>query len=240
MGGAKPVGTTRASRGRPGRIATAALITLLCLGGCTGPALRETPPGAPAAAPFYTVRAGDTLYSIAVRHGLDYRDVARWNQLGDGSLIYPGQRLRLAPGTAADPVAVAAHESPSDFDGRNWDWPTDGPVVATFGSSPKTASGIHIGGRLGQPVRAAAAGEVVYAGSGLQGYGKLVIVRHDAHFLSAYGHNETLIAREGERVSSGQTIASLGRGPGQRPLLHFEIRRDGEPVDPLLYLPAHR
>ena len=222
------------------RIATVTImaVVVLVLGACAGTDSQVR--SAPSPSGFYTVRSGDTLYSIARRFGLDSRELARWNQLGDGSLIYPGQRLRLGPGGGAARAPTSPLGRPTDVPVGDWRWPTDGPVLAGFGTSQKTASGIHIGGRLGQPVIAAAAGEVVYAGSGLPGYGKLLIVRHNASFLSAYGHNEALLAREGERVTAGQPIASLGLGPGQQPLLHFEIRRNGEPVDPLVYLPVRR
>jgi lipoprotein NlpD len=101
-------------------------------------------------------------------------------------------------------------------------------------------SGIGIGGREGQPVRAAAAGRVVYAGGGLIGYGQLVIIKHDETFLSAYGYNSELLVTQGQDVASGATIALMGQGPGRQPRLHFEIRRNGVPVDPLLFVSAPR
>ncbi len=108
---------------------------------------------------------------------------------------------------------------------------------ARFGATAKTQSGVQIGGRLGQPVRAAASGDVVYAGGGLPGYGQLLIIKHDDTWLSAYGHNEELLVREGQGVRQGQEIARMGRGPGGQPMLHFEIRRNGAPLDPLRLLP---
>jgi lipoprotein NlpD len=207
----------------------------------------ERPAAGAAASAFYTVRSGDTLYSIAARHGVDYRQLAQWNDLGDGSLIYPGQRLRLRPAGPATDRAGSGARAPAiparaaaDLPVRAWRWPAEGPVVEGFGASAKTASGIHIGGRSGQPVMAAADGEVVYSGSGLPGYGQLVIVRHNALYLSAYGYNDTLLVREGETVTAGQQIARMGEGPGRRLVLHFEIRRNGEPVNPLGYLPGRR
>lgn len=207
----------------------------------------ERPAAGAAASAFYTVRPGDTLYSIAARHGVDYRQLAQWNDLGDGSLIYPGQRLRLRPAGRAPGGAVPGGGTPvspargaADLPVRAWRWPAEGPVVEGFGASAKTASGIHIGGDRGQAVMAAAGGEVVYSGSGLPGYGQLVIVRHNASYLSAYGYNDTLLVREGETVTAGQQIARMGEGPGRRPVLHFEIRRGGEPVNPLAYLPDRR
>jgi lipoprotein NlpD len=209
----------------------------------------------------YTVQAGDTLYEIAFRHSLDYRDLAAWNGLGDGSMIRPGQTLRLSPpsggglaasrsGSASAP-ATRSGSSPAATSARNtrpaagagkapadWRWPTTGRVLSAFGRNPKNPNGLQIGGKAGQEIRAAAGGEVVYSGSGLIGYGQLIIVKHSEAYLSAYGHNRELSVREGQRVTAGQVIASMGEGPGKTPLLHFEIRQNGKPVDPILFLPA--
>ncbi len=119
-----------------------------------------------------------------------------------------------------------------------WSWPTDGRIVARFGADNGIASGIGIGGREGQPVRAAAAGTVVYAGGGLIGYGQLVIIKHDEIFLSAYGYNAELLVTQGQTIARGATIALMGQGPGRQPRLHFEVRRNGTPVDPLLFVQA--
>lgn len=97
--------------------------------------------------------------------------------------------------------------------------------------------GIDIGGELGDPIFAAAAGEVVYAGSGLLGYGNLIIINHNALYLSAYAHNRRILVMEGQSIKAGQKIAEMGRSGVEKPMLHFEIRRDGKPVDPLQYLP---
>ena len=121
-----------------------------------------------------------------------------------------------------------------------WSWPTDGRIVTRFGADDGIASGIGIGGREGQPVRAAAAGRVVYAGGGLIGYGQLVIIKHDETFLSAYGYNSELLVTQGQDVARGATIALMGQGPGRQPRLHFEVRRNGVPVDPLLFVSAPR
>ncbi len=118
-----------------------------------------------------------------------------------------------------------------------WVWPTEGSVKSAFGSGSLGGKGIDIAGRVGQPVRAAAAGEVVYSGSGLIGYGQLIIVKHNETFLSAYGHNSRLAVQEGDRVKAGEAIAQMGEGPGKQPVLHFEVRRNGKPVDPMNYLP---
>lgn len=214
----------------------------LCLAatGC-GSALSWTPE-------YYVVRPGDTLYSISFDYRLDRRDLVAWNRLGDGSMIYVGQKLRLTgpanKGQQATTSGSASSGRSSPSPARKtprpvavWQWPTEGTVIAAYGSSSKTKSGVQIGGRDGQPVRSAAVGEVVYSGSGLAGYGQLLIVKHNENYLSAYGHNGSLLVSEGERVNIGQQIARMGMGPGRRAMLHFEIRRDGAPVDPVRYLP---
>ena len=119
-----------------------------------------------------------------------------------------------------------------------WRWPHSGTVIANFSASGKVNKGIDIAGKSGDSVRAAAGGSVVYAGSGLLGYGNLVIVNHSDQYLSAYGHNRKILVKEGESVQSGQTIAELGNSGTERPMLHFEIRKNGNPVNPAYYLPA--
>lgn len=137
----------------------------------------------------------------------------------------PGQRAPAATATTA---------------GQRWQWPTDGPVISEFGSDEAIASGIGIGGQAGQSINAAADGNVVYAGSGLNRYGQLVIIKHDDSFLSAYGYNDRLLVSQGDDVRQGQKIAEMGFGPQRTARLHFEIRRDGVPVDPAQYLSAQR
>ena len=199
--------------------------------------------GSPSASGTHTVRQGETLSVIAARYRLDYRDLARWNRLGDGSLIYPGQRIRLTPpGNRAETTTVAGTATrvpppPSD-PSPAWSWPTYGKIVSEFDGQQGAGTGLVIAGKSGQPVRAAASGRVVYSGSGLIGYGQLIIVKHNNTFLSAYGHNASLLVKEGEAITKGQRIATMGEGPGQEPRLHFEIRRNGRPVDPGRYLPA--
>jgi len=210
--------------------------------GSTGRGVSSTsrvPPGSRPA--FHTVRSGETLYSIARRYGLSVKQLAAWNKLGDGTLIYVNQRLRLAPpGSAASSPGAPqpAAEAPP-----RWQWPVSGEVLSRYGESPLTASGIQIGGRAGDPVRAAAAGQVVYSGSGLVGYGELLIIKHSDNWLTAYGYNQVRLVAEGERVAAGQQIARMGEGPlpggsKRRAMLHFEIRRIGQPLDPLTMLPA--
>ncbi|MDY7559373.1 peptidoglycan DD-metalloendopeptidase family protein [Pseudomonas sp. 10B1] len=120
-----------------------------------------------------------------------------------------------------------------------WAWPSNGILIGKFSSNGSLNKGIDIAGDLGQPVLAASDGSVVYAGSGLRGYGELIIIKHSDTYVSAYGHNRRLLVREGEQVKVGQTIAEMGSTGTDRVKLHFEIRRQGKPVDPLEFLP-HR
>ncbi len=212
----------------------------------------------------YEVVRGDTLYSIAFRFGLDHRTLARWNRIDSPYTIYPGQTLRLsAPAGASRPSAPSpartarttppqretaaaprrqspqrstADRSASGSPPGHWAWPVDGEVIKAFAPDPDGKQGINISGAEGSPVKASAAGRVVYSGSGLVGYGNLVIIKHSGDYLTAYGYNRELLVREGEEVRQGQTIARMGTNAG-RPMLHFELRRDGNPVDPQRYLP---
>jgi lipoprotein NlpD len=268
------------------------------IGGCasTGPApvedrsLHRSPrPRAPVPAQrsvsggTYRVQRGDTLYSIAFRHGLDYRELADWNGIPSPYTIYPGRELRLAPARsravakapppapppsppAAKPPAAVAAAPPSANAGTPsrvgppnapppavvppapptassgdiaWRWPADGSVIGGYVAGDPMRQGIDIAGEAGAPVRAAADGTVVYSGNGLIGYGELIIVKHNPAFLSAYGHNRKRLVQEGERVKAGQTIAEMGSSGATRDELHFEIRKNGKPSNPLDYLP-HR
>lgn len=138
--------------------------------------------------------------------------------------------------------AEASSEQPAaDGDAPDaWRWPTDGELVGTFGNGRVFGQGLDIAGEAGQPIRATAAGEIVYSGDGLQAYGPLIIIRHSAEYLSAYAHNRDVRVSEGDRVEQGERIASMGRPPDEDALLHFEIRRNGEPVDPLDFLDDRR
>ncbi len=217
---------------------------------------------------YRIVRSGDTLYSIAFERGIDYRELAAWNGIAAPYLIKPGQRLRLtapphtpravakpppapaAPAPQAPPRTARATPSPApwtdsppvrtphfEVSKSGWIWPTDGTIIRSF-STRRGNKGIDIAGRAGQSVRAAAPGRVVYAGSGLRGYGKLIIVKHNETFLSAYAHNRKMLVSEGSIVTRGQPIGEMGRsGNSERVKLHFEIRRRGVPVNPLRYLP---
>nr|WP_100689753.1 peptidoglycan DD-metalloendopeptidase family protein [Marinobacter aromaticivorans] len=121
--------------------------------------------------------------------------------------------------------------------GIPWRWPHPGTVIAGYSASGKVNKGVDIAGKAGDAVRAAAEGNVVYAGNGLLGYGNLIIVNHNEHYLSAYAHNRRILVAEGEKVKAGQVIAELGSSGAGRPMLHFEIRKNGNPVDPAHYLP---
>lgn len=212
------------------------------------------------AADWYTVEAGDTLFSIAWRFRMQLSDLAAWNQLGDGSLIFVGQRIRLRPPPgfpAASPAAAAGSRagaaapapggggtasapsasSASSAGAVRWQWPAQGRVDARGARSRPGDYGVRILGQRGQEVAAAAGGKVMYAGDGLRAYGLLVIVRHTPQWLSAYGHNERILVREGDEVRAGQPIAAMGIGPGNAAMLHFEIRRGGKPVEPMNLLP---
>jgi lipoprotein NlpD len=300
-----------------------------------------TKPVAPARTPIpggsYVVVKSDTLYSIAFRKGVDFRDLAQWNGIAAPYTIWPGQRLTLSPPSGRTVAAHAAHASPASsptvvsapshppvaastaatapapgfepvttppatpavaataaaasattatqvaapikkpavpavtatttivpvagvptpapatvpppapapvaagasraVSGVNWRWPADGSLLSRF-QSGDAIPGIEIAGKPGDPVRAAADGVVVYSGNGLVGYGELVIIKHNESFLSAYGHNRKRLVKEGQRVSAGQQIAEMGSTGSTRNELEFQIRKDGNPVDPLGYLPS--
>jgi lipoprotein NlpD len=256
-----------------GAVTRAIRIVGLCcvlLSGCadTGGAERAT----------YIVRPQDSLYSIAWRHDLDFRDLARWNHIGPDYRIAVGQTLVLRPTgevavpatqrsalampsagatTAApkpvpqsrlprapdlpqvskptrlaDAAATPAPEPAGPAASIKWVWPTD----RTSAPRPVPGGGILLLGRLGQEVRAASAGRVVYIGSGLRGYGKLIIIKHGESLLSAYAHNREFLVHEGQEVVAGEGIARMGEGPHQVAALYFEIRQNGKPIDPLPYL----
>jgi len=214
----------------------------MAIAACAGPDRRSDAPDS------HVVRSGETLYSIARRYGLDYRDIARWNGIGRDYLIHPGDRLRLSrpaggAAVAAGPVPAhtpaASRASPDDpaYRPPSWRWPVDVGTVAGIVRQPSGGVGLRIDGGLNQPILAAADGKVVYTGSALRGYGQLVIVNHVRGWLTAYGHNAAVQVEEGQEVRAGQQIASMGLGPGQQAMLYFEIRLEGEPLDPLTQLP---
>jgi lipoprotein NlpD len=292
-------------------------LTLLVLGGCQGPGPApvkdKTQPPAKTAAKITTaapkpsqdgqhiVQKGDTLYAIAFQNGLDYRDLAFWNNLTSPDVIKIGQVLRLSPpddsagrarGVETLPVRDSALSSPKLLDAGpelltepkaqrlpyseanwavvsgtkpgsatdapkpsempqaatanlansvaqdEWRWPANGRLLGTFGQGG--GKGIDIAGERHTPILAAAPGKVVYSGDGLRGYGKMLIVKHSDEFLTAYAHNQTLLAKEGDWVRGGQKIAEMGDTDSDRVKLHFEVRQFGKPLDPLKYLPERK
>ena len=251
----------------------------------------------------YVVQKGDTLYSIALEHGLDYKEISEWNNIGKGNVIRTGQQLKLMqsakvipvtpPRTAAEaknaapeglvktqpkalkvpyseqaaiqpeaaavaPVsnnhAVAAPEKPQlkvaedkkertqgegDDEEVDWVWPVQGKLIGRFNDAGGV-KGLDIAGQSGQAIFASAPGKVVYSGSGLRGYGKLIIIKHNKTYLSAYAHNSKILVNEGQNVLKGQKIAEMGDSDADQVKLHFEIRRLGKPVDPAKYLPGDK
>lgn len=253
----------------------------------------------------YVVQKGDTLYSIAFNHGLDYREIAGLNGIQNPDVIKIGQEIRLLQADAAaaarpapeikpeagarpeeipvkdqprvaklpyseqalaeaekmqeaaqkltpaapvradpkpetrpapKPVAAENHAGEADEDTVEWGMPANGKVIGEFSESDNQ-KGIDVGGKRGQAVMASAAGKVVYSGSGLRGYGKLVIIKHNKTYLSAYAHNDQILVKEGQTVTKGQKIAEMGNTDADQVKLHFEIRKFGKPVDPAKYLP---
>ncbi|WP_230425632.1 peptidoglycan DD-metalloendopeptidase family protein [Spartinivicinus ruber] len=211
----------------------------------------------------HIVKPGETLYSIAWRYGWDYRTLAAANNIKSPYLIHPQQRIRLSSTIlstkqterglqkltkkqpkktvnvtkAKKPTAKSVKKRTSKSGNIAWIWPVKGRVIENFTTKGKVNKGIDIGGKLGQPVNAAADGKVVYAGGGLLGYGKLVIIKHNHQFLSAYAHNRKLLVKEGDKVQAGQKIAEIGATGTTMAKLHFEIRQNGTPVNPLKFLP---
>lgn len=343
-----------------------ALVLLASLAGCIDPqvGVRRTGPGSysngenrvarsagnGSATAVHTVQKGETLYAISFKYAVDFRDIARWNRIGEPYTIYPNQQLVVRDPTAApvlkasairpnpplstnssnsnvvvtaiptqaessiqhinagtaveagngvsvgaisqpaplanaqpldmpsgftdsppptSSVATTASNRPSVLPsaapaivseadivapasaaempnqgvkptaGSNgWGWPVQGKLISSFASADPGRQGIDIAGNFGDSVYAAKAGEVVYSGRGIIGYGELIVIKHDDATLTAYGHNRRRIVTEGQKIKQGETIAEMGRDPQGRALLHFELRRNGKPVDPLGVLPA--
>ena len=212
----------------------------------------------------YEVKHRDSIYKIAWAFGVDFLDIAEYNDLKEPYQLTPGEilylrgkpvsttPLDLEAGDLREPVVVKRlpEKKPvvqfqSDQENAPtvtfsqasdaWNWPAEGKLVGKF--SPETGNnGIQISGPEGSPVKATQAGEVVYVGQGLRGYGELVIIKHSEQFLSAYAHNKKILVQEGQAISSGQQIAAMGNTGTRSTMLHFEIRKDGEPVDPLKFL----
>ncbi|WP_339486082.1 peptidoglycan DD-metalloendopeptidase family protein [Pseudomonas sp. EL_65y_Pfl2_R95] len=151
--------------------------------------------------------------------------------------VRPATSTSTVKPVASKPVVATSQVKSVSGTSSGWTWPTKGTVIGRFSSNGSLNKGIDIAGDLGQPVLAASDGSVVYAGSGLRGYGELVIIKHSSTYVSAYGHNRRLLVKEGQKVKAGQAIAEMGSTGTDRVKLHFEIRRQGKPVDPLQFLP---
>jgi lipoprotein NlpD len=301
------------------------VVLVACIAGCAArrpapvverspeaapPAVVEAPSAAPEPAPAppeekalptHTVKRGETLVSIALQYGLDYRELAAWNNILNPAAVKVGQVLVIAappgsapaapsgvatplvtagppiearplgntasakveprgqkvpfseralaqmdaeagvpaPAPASGPETAPVPEPPkragTDIEDIDWMWPVKGKVLAPFTEASK---GMDIAGRKGQPVLAAANGRVIYADAGLRGYGKLVIIRHNDTWLSAYAHNDNILVKEQQEVRKGQKIAEMGASDTDQVKLHFEVRRQGKPVDPAKFLPG--
>ena len=233
---------------------------------------------------FYTVKPGDTLIRIGLDNGQNWKDLMRWNNLGNPNLIEVGQVIRIVPpgvdpatatsrpvttvrvetrsldakpssaiaaasAAASAPATSASAASPPPSPNReaappprdgdddiNWAWPAATPVSTPFDDARN--KGLVFRGKAGDPVYAAADGRVVYAGSGLRGYGNLVILKHNTTYLTAYAHNQTLLVKDDQQVKRGQKIAEMGSTDADGVQLHFEIRKQGKPIDPARLLPA--
>lgn len=251
-----------------------ALLIILFLSGCGGNPVIPVSDLTPQKSKYPTriVLKGDSLYTISWEFGLDYREVALWNNLKPPYKVSPGQKIRLGSFKKSEQLsgdesqvvvkALVNTEVPAqpltrkaqNHSGTSiknsstkveksqelrWSWPSTGRVVSEF-SEAKGNNGIDIVGIDGSPVLAAAAGKIVYAGSGLRGYGLLLILKHNERFLSAYAHNSKLVVDEGDLVRAKQVIAHMGSTGAETVMLHFEIRLDGKPVNPAMYLPVRQ
>ncbi len=212
-----------------------------------------------AASQVYRVQKSDTLYSIAFRFGLDVNQLATINNIPSPYRVHPGQMINLLPGATdstiqivSAPVPLVKPQTPPPVQtpvqpqpvatGRvgQWAWPASGKIISPFSDTYGGNKGIDIGGKLGDPVSATAAGKVVYCGTGLRGYGLLIIIKHNQQYLSAYAHNSRALVKEGDVVKQGQVIAKMGSSDATHVMLHFEIRQSGRPVDPLGLLPPRK
>jgi lipoprotein NlpD len=214
----------------------------------------------------HIVAKGETLYSIAFACGEDVRTVAGWNHIRPPYTIYPNQQIRLSPPPAPvvttprariDHVPIAApprhtvvktyaqtsnsaKAKQTNSQKISWQWPTNGKIINTYAAKDTGKKGLDIAGKTGQPIYAAASGVVVYSGDGLRGYGRLIIIKHNDTYFSAYAHNRRLLVKDDQKVNKGQHIADMGNTEADQTMLHFEVRRDGKPVNPMQYLPKRR
>lgn len=230
---------------------------------------------------YYTVKPGDTLYSIALDFGLDWKDLAKANGLSDPNKLAIGQKLLVQGVGGSTPAAAAQSKATAPADDSSgvvvtpvvppsvakpidaqpgvskpaplpdqtaksepapanasygFIWPSNGKIIQ--GYKPGVNKGVDLAVKVGDPVMASQAGKVVYSGNALRGYGNLIIIKHEGNLLTAYAHNKTLLVKEGDTVKKGQKIAEAGQSDTDKPMLHFEVRKQGKPVDPMDYLPA--
>jgi lipoprotein NlpD len=226
----------------------------------SSPAVKPLPGSENAGKPgYYTVKPGDALSRIALDSGQNWKDLARWNNIDNPNQIEIGQVLRVIPPvgdsssvvtrpvttgstTTSAPKTPAAKPGTPEAtaalpdDTLDWGWPVSGPVLSGFDEVKN--KGLDLGGAAGDAVLAAADGKVVYVGAGLRGYGNLIILKHNNTYLTAYAHNQSLLVKEDQSVRKGQKIAEMGNSDSDRVKLHFEVRRQGKPVDPAKFLPA--
>ena len=188
------------------------------------------------------VKQDETLYSIARKNKVKVRQLVQYNNIKKPYLIKPGQKLKL---TAASKKTFSQQQKRNPSQRKvttnqfiNWSWPIKGKLIKTFNKRLNDAKGIDIAGEEGKGIKAAASGKVVYSGNGLISYGNLIIIKHNDLYLSAYAHNRKLLVKEGQQVKAGEIIAELGSTGADNPRLHFEIRKNGKPVDPVRYLPS--
>ena len=215
----------------------------------------------------HVIAKGDTLYSIAWRYNYDYRQLANWNDIEPPYVIYLGNSICFKLNKEKSVKKIKSQNEEGEHLGKEqikqnqvvqvdpnlgenksaeklssgkikWFWPTRGKIVKS--DSPTSKKGVDISGSSGQPVKAAAEGKIVYSGSGLVGYGKLIIIKHNDKFLSAYAYNSDLLVNEGDIVKAGQKISEMGQDQSGRNILHFEIRLNGNPINPLKYLPKNQ
>ena len=212
----------------------------------------------------YTVKRGDTLYGIALEHGVDYRELAQWNYLDDPARLRVGQVLKLKPEDAqpsklggvivgrvetrplesrplderqVSPPREVPKEAPAASSGAtDFMWPAKGKILAGFEQTK--GKGVDIDGKVGDPIVASAKGKVTYVGSGIRGLGRMLIIQHNEEFLTVYAHTNQILVKEQQVVERGQKIAEIGSTDSEKPMLHFQIRKLGRPLDPTQFLPA--
>jgi lipoprotein NlpD len=238
-----------------------AILTTFALSGCASKPQYNSSTRYAAAPDRYVVRSGDTLSAISMRYGLDYIKVAQMNNISAPYRIYVGQNLRLKGGVGNDRTTTQAlnnnagqiqrqtvtvpnttqavtPSTTTNSSNLRWIRPTTGPVIENFNAA-RDIKGIRYSGNLGDPVYAAADGQVVYAADGLPEYGRLVLVKHNGGYISAYAHNNKLLVKSGENVNAGKKIAEMGSSGTNRVMLEFQIRLDGKPIDPVNLLPSN-